>query len=158
MSNEEEEALRQNRDMLERLYLLGGEETPWYPHRRWTDAAAAAKDTPEPIRYKQIQLSITVVRKPTDGSMKDFFLQTNHISYSLPTLLDTPCWYWVGPPFWNLMSLNNWYKTVWIHALMSSTSILTLPSECCSWKQDSSDHRDSFPIFYCPILVSLCEL
>ncbi len=35
--------------------------------------------------------------------------------------------------------------------------ILTLPSECRSRNRDSSDQA-TFTIFYCPTLVSLCEL
>ncbi len=45
----------------------------------------------------------------------------------------------------------------------SLRQILTLPAEpyllpCRSRTRDSSDHATFFPIFYCPILRSLCEL
>ncbi len=36
--------------------------------------------------------------------------------------------------------------------------ILTLPSECRSRNRDSIRPGNVFPIFYCPILVNLCEL
>ncbi len=40
----------------------------------------------------------------------------------------------------------------------SLRQILILPSECRSRNRDSSDQATFFSIFYCPILVSLCEL
>ncbi len=40
----------------------------------------------------------------------------------------------------------------------SLRQILTQPSECRSRNQDSLDQAMFFSIFYCPILVSLCEL
>ncbi len=55
-------------------------------------------------------------------------------------------------------SLNRWDKAGWIHAFMFFTPNSDPTSECCSRNRDSSDQATFLPIFYCPILVSLCEL
>ncbi len=61
-------------------------------------------------------------------------------------------------------ALSCWkYIRRWVHCshkgmdmvCNNTAKILTLSSECCSRNRDSSD---VFPIFYCPVLVSLCEL
>ncbi len=57
------------------------------------------------------------------------------------------------PPAWTI-------KTSQDGSMLSCSlrQTMTLPSECCSRNRDSSDQATVFPIFYCPILVNLCEL
>ncbi len=57
------------------------------------------------------------------------------------------------PPAWTIETRQDGSML-----LCSLRQILTLPSECRSRNQDSWDQAMFFSIFYCPILVSLCEL